>query len=90
MGHCSLQAVKSVLVRKSKKDHQARNRIQCQIKPDYSPLTQAIVIEFCLHRLCQVPNPSSPPDYPLPSKLLDGLLFFLLRLIFGTTSMPSV
>lgn len=44
----------------------------------YSPPTQAIVIEICLHRLCQVLNPSSPLDYPHPSELV----FFLLRYIF--------
>lgn len=43
----------------------------------YSPQTQAFVVQCCLHQRCQVPNPSSPPDYPLPStlKLLNYCVF---------------
>lgn len=40
----------------------------------YSPQTQAIVIEFCLYQLCQVANPRSPPDYPLPTEF--SLLYY--------------
>ena len=42
------------------------------------PLTQAIVIRFCLHRLCQVPNPSCPKIN------VAQIILYLLNLAYST------